>query len=134
MDKFKIILLVFLIANLIGLTSTQVKKYIYFLKKEGNLYNFFIIILFQPAVTNGLIHSYPFRDSVENIVEPSSPATNFGVSFKEDRHGNKRGAANGNGGMSYFELPPSTMAGLTDLTITMWIKIDVYNTFFPCFY
>lgn len=40
-----------------------------------------ILFIKKPSVTNGLIHNYPFRGSLENVVDPSLPATNFGTVF-----------------------------------------------------
>lgn len=66
------------------------------------------------------IHSYPFRDSLENTIDPSKPATGYTINHMADRHSLNKAFKFNSGVYTDIEIPPETIHGLNDVTFTIW--------------
>jgi hypothetical protein len=81
----------------------------------------------------GLIAYYAFNNSGTDSSGHKHNGTLFNISSVPDRFGNANGAFYFNGtSTSYITVPDATDLRLnnTDFTITLWVKLDTYNSSF----
>lgn len=71
-----------------------------------------------------MIHHYPFKGTLDNVIDNSKPATNVGTTYGQNRFNEDNSAINTNNVLSYITIPPSTMTGLLDFTVSLWVYLD----------
>lgn len=84
-------------------------------------------IFADEAVDGGLKQYFPFRGNSNNVVNPSLSGTPYKAKLDVDKYGNSDKALKFEyGDIGRIVLPNEVLAGLSDFTLTLWIKPD-YN-------
>lgn len=72
----------------------------------------------------GLVAHYPFTDGLSDTVGSNADAVNVGASLTEDRFGNANSAYLFTDDFNTIQIPDSTVNGLVDYSISLWIKAN----------
>jgi uncharacterized protein YjdB len=95
----------------------------------------FCLVSVAPKIddlTIGLIAYYPFNNSGLDQSGHGNNGTVYNISSVPDRHGNLNAAYHFDGYTSYITVPdnPQLRLSNTDFTLSAWIKLETYNTYY----
>lgn len=80
-------------------------------------------------MTDGLIHHYPLRGDLNNIIDPTLPASRTSTELGPDRF-NKANSSLSNldpATVDAIIIPNETMNGLLDFTVCLWVNMAERN-------
>lgn len=70
---------------------------------------------------------------MENVIDNAKPATNIGTTYGVNRFNEANSAIDTNNVVSRITIPPSTLTGLLDFSITMWVYLNGNSNPYDCF-
>jgi hypothetical protein len=83
--------------------------------------------------SNGLIGYWAFNGNTNDLSGNNFNATNFGATSTNDRFGNPNSAYSFNGTSNYMSCGPiSALNGLSNASISVWVKIIANNSWTNC--